>query len=49
MMTMTAAERAVINSQESQEYRDLIEKYEMGLNCRNSDAQDMAEKLELLM
>lgn len=39
----------VINSQDSKEYRALIEKYNMGLNCNNEDAHDMADKLEQLV
>ena len=27
----------VINTQENQEYRDLVDKYQMGFNCRNND------------
>lgn len=39
----------VVNSQESEEYRNLITKYNMGLNCNNSDPFDMAEKIEILL
>lgn len=39
----------VINTQESQEYRDLVDKYCMGMNCKNGDPVDMAEKLEKLI
>lgn len=39
----------IINSQDSPEYCDLLEKYDMGFNCNNEDAFDMAEKLELLL
>lgn len=39
----------VVNSQDSQEYRDLVEHYQMGLNCNNEDADDMANKLEQLI
>lgn len=39
----------VINSQDSPEYRNLIETYEMGLNCNNGDAEDFAEKLSTLI
>lgn len=35
----------VINSQECIEYRNLVEEYQMGLNCENKNAEDMAEKL----
>lgn len=39
----------VINSQDSQEYRNLVEQYRMGFNCNNEDADDMAEKIEMLI
>lgn len=39
----------VINNQDSVEYRSLIEKYNMGLNCKNGDPVDMAEKLVMLI
>lgn len=39
----------VVNSQESKEYRELIERYNMGLNCKNENAEDMAAKLETLI
>lgn len=39
----------VVNSQESIEYRNLIEQYNMGLNCKNEDPEDMAAKLEMLI
>lgn len=39
----------VVNSQESEEYRKLVDEYKMGLNCKNEDAQDMADKLEMLI
>ena len=35
----------VINTQDSSEYRELIEEYNMGLNCENGNAEDLAEKL----
>lgn len=35
----------VINTQESAEYRDLIEEYQCGINCRVGDAQDVADAL----
>lgn len=44
-----ASGHPVINTQECKEYRDLIDEYYMGLNCRNSDPEDVAAKiLELL-
>lgn len=39
----------VINTQESPEYRSLVSNYNMGFNCNNGDAADMAEKLKKLM
>lgn len=39
----------VINTQESPEYRKLVEDYNMGFNCRNSDVEDLFEKIELLV
>lgn len=39
----------VINTQESHEYRALVDAYQMGFNCRNSDAEDLAEKLTRLV
>ena len=39
----------VINTQESPEYRSLVSSYNMGFNCNNGDAADMAEKLKKLM
>lgn len=41
--------RPVLNTQESQEYRELVEEYNMGLNCNNGDPVDLAEKLEQLL
>lgn len=37
----------VINTQESSEYRQLIEDYNMGFNCDN--AEEMAEKIKILI
>ena len=39
----------VINTQESLEYRTLVEKYRMGINCPNGDANAMADALERLV
>ncbi len=39
---------AVINSQESPEYRKLVEDYNMGLNCGCGNSADMAEKIKKL-
>ena len=40
-----ASGKPVLNTQESIEYRNLVENYQMGLNCNNSDPQDLAEKM----
>jgi len=39
----------VVNSQDSKEYRHLIDNYSMGLNSINNDPSDMADKLETLI
>lgn len=39
----------VVNSQDSVEYRNLIDKYNMGLNCENGNAVDMARKIAYLV
>lgn len=39
----------VLNTQENQEYRDLVRDYDMGFNCSNSDPADLADKLKLLI
>ena len=44
-----AAGLPVINIQNSEEYRRLIEKYNAGFNCENGNATDISEKLELLI
>lgn len=41
--------KPVVNTQESPEYRKLVEDYNMGFNCRNGDAKDLAEKLNTLL
>ncbi len=38
----------VINTQSSQEYRDLVDRYRMGFNCDN-DAKDVADRLRQLV
>ena len=43
-----AAGLPVINTQECPEYRNLVDEYQMGLNCENSNAQDLAEKIIML-
>lgn len=39
----------VINTQNSDEYRRLLEEYNAGFSCENGNSQDMAEKLEMLV
>lgn len=39
----------VISTQESMEYRDLVDEYDMGFNCNNSDCLDLAEKIKILI
>lgn len=39
----------VVSTQESEEYRKLVDDYQMGFNCRNNDAADLAEKLNILI
>lgn len=39
----------VLNTQECEEYRSLVENYNMGLNCKNNDAVDLAEKMMRLI
>jgi len=43
-----AAGLPVLNTQESLEYRNLVNSYNMGLNCNNNDPKDLAEKLIIL-
>ncbi len=44
-----AAGLPVLNSQECEEYRELVDRYRCGLNCRCEDAPDMAKKLKALI
>lgn len=39
----------VINTQESPEYRQLVEEYGMGLNCECESASDVADKIDKLL
>ncbi len=39
----------VLNTQESPEYRNLVEKYKMGFNCENGNAESLAEKMQILI
>ncbi len=38
----------VISTQECKEYRNLVEKYNIGFNCENNNAKDVANKIEIL-
>ena len=38
----------VVNTQNSEEYRELLEKYECGINCKNGNPQSVAEAIEKL-
>ena len=44
-----AAGLPVINTQNSDEYRKLLNKYNAGLNCVNGDIKDISEKIEKLI
>lgn len=44
-----AAGIPVVNNQESEEYRSLVNEYSMGLNCKCGDSLDMAEKFIILI
>ena len=39
----------VVSTQENKEYRGLVDAYQMGFNCKNNDAADLAEKLKRLV
>ena len=43
-----ASGKPVVSTQESEEYRNLIDQYEMGFNCRNNDSVDIADKIRTL-
>lgn len=43
-----AASLPVINTQENEEYRKLIERDEIGLNCENDNSMDLAQKIKIL-
>lgn len=44
-----AASLPVLNTQECSEYRDLVAEYHMGINCKNNDSKDLAEKFKILL
>lgn len=39
----------VISTQENEEYRNLVDNYQMGFNCRNNDPEDLARKINILL
>lgn len=39
----------VVSTQECEEYRNLLDKYNAGINCSNDDAQSVADAIEKLM
>ena len=39
----------VLSTQENEEYRKLVDTYQMGFNCKNGDAKDLAEKLKIFV
>ncbi|MBU5436822.1 glycosyltransferase family 4 protein [Tissierella sp. MSJ-40] len=41
----SAAGLPVLNTQECTEYRNLVDEYQIGLNCQNNNAEDLATKL----
>lgn len=43
-----ASGKPVVTTQESPEYRELVEAYQMGFNCENGNGADLAEKLQRL-
>lgn len=40
-----AAGLPVVNTQESKEYRELVDEHKIGFNCKNNNAKDLADKL----
>ena len=44
-----AAGLPVINTQESKEYQDLLNKYDAGFNCINGDIDDISKKMSILV
>lgn len=39
----------VINTQECQEYRNLVDEYQMGFNCQNGNSKEMADRIVQLI
>lgn len=44
-----ASGNPVLNTQECVEYRNLVDEYKMGFNCNTNDANDLADKLQILL
>ena len=44
-----AAGLPIINTQESEEYRRLVEEYDIGFNCKNNNPEDIAKKIKILV
>lgn len=44
-----AAGLPVINTQENDEYRNVIQQYNIGFNCENNNVKDIAQKIEKLI
>ena len=44
-----ASGKPVVSTQESSEYKKLIDDYHMGFNCKNNNSEDLAEKIKLLV
>lgn len=45
----TAAGLPIISTQESKEFRQLVDEYQMGFNCKNGDFRDLAEKIKMFV
>lgn len=39
----------VVSTQECEEYKELVTSYQMGFNCKNGDAHDLADKIKILI
>lgn len=44
-----ASGKPVISTQECNEYRKLVDNYQMGFNCKNNNSADLSEKLGMLI
>lgn len=44
-----ASGKPVVSTQEAKEYKNLIDEYHMGFNCRNNDGYDLAENIKTLI